>query len=133
MPMDRKLYPANWVEIALAIKIAVSWSCQQCDRPCRQPGEGDDDLIERVKLAGWGHDLSEQEETDEFGLIEMPKLGRFTLTVAHLNHQPSDCRPDNLRALCSVCHCRYDLAAMALKKRLKLERAGQLTLPVRDL
>ena len=31
-----------------------------------------------------------------------------TLTVAHLNHTPSDCRPENLKALCAPCHLRYD-------------------------
>lgn len=31
-----------------------------------------------------------------------------TLTVAHLNHMPEDCRTENLRALCAPCHLRYD-------------------------
>lgn len=33
---------------------------------------------------------------------------RYTLTVAHLNHVPEDCRRENLRALCAPCHLRYD-------------------------
>lgn len=33
---------------------------------------------------------------------------RLTLTVAHINHVESDCREENLIALCSVCHLRYD-------------------------
>ena len=33
---------------------------------------------------------------------------RVVLTVAHMNHTPEDCRPDNLRALCQRCHLRYD-------------------------
>jgi hypothetical protein len=31
-----------------------------------------------------------------------------TLTVAHLNHTPEDCRPENLKAMCAGCHLRYD-------------------------
>lgn len=31
-----------------------------------------------------------------------------TLTVAHLNHTPEDCRPENLKAMCAVCHLQYD-------------------------
>ena len=31
-----------------------------------------------------------------------------TLTVAHLNHTPMDCRPENLKAMCAPCHLRYD-------------------------
>lgn len=30
------------------------------------------------------------------------------LTVAHLDHQPENCAPENLRALCQRCHNRYD-------------------------
>ena len=33
---------------------------------------------------------------------------RRVLTVAHVNHVESDCRPENLVAACSVCHLRYD-------------------------
>ena len=31
-----------------------------------------------------------------------------TLTVAHCNHIGMDCRPENLAAMCSQCHLRYD-------------------------
>ena len=31
-----------------------------------------------------------------------------TLTVAHLNHDEMDCRPENLMAMCAPCHLRYD-------------------------
>lgn len=34
--------------------------------------------------------------------------GRVVLTVAHLNHDPADCRDENLRAMCQRCHLRYD-------------------------
>ena len=30
------------------------------------------------------------------------------LTVAHLDHQPENVDPDNLRALCQRCHLAYD-------------------------
>ncbi|MGH3449557.1 MAG: hypothetical protein ACRDQW_02300, partial [Haloechinothrix sp.] len=33
---------------------------------------------------------------------------RVVLTVAHLNHTPEDCHPDNLRALCQGCHLHHD-------------------------
>lgn len=40
-----------------------------------------------------------------------PKTGKeakIILTIAHLNHEPEDCRPENLRALCQRCHNQYD-------------------------
>jgi 5-methylcytosine-specific restriction endonuclease McrA len=39
-----------------------------------------------------------------------------TLTVAHINHTESDCRDENLIALCSGCHLRYDAPMRALKR-----------------
>lgn len=42
---------------------------------------------------------------------------RNTLTVAHLNHTPEDCRPENLRAMCAPCHLRYDAKHHAETRR----------------
>ena len=36
------------------------------------------------------------------------KLAYVVLTIAHLDHIPEHCDPDNLRALCQRCHNRYD-------------------------
>jgi hypothetical protein len=33
---------------------------------------------------------------------------RVVLTVAHLDHQPENCDPANLRAWCQRCHNAYD-------------------------
>lgn len=130
MPMDRSLYPENWEAIAFEVKQNAGWDCEQCHRPCRRPGESVDELIARIDCIHPKWDLWQQEETAEFGLIEVPKVGRFVLTVAHLNHEPSDCRPENLKALCSVCHLQYDNRQQSTKRRLKRERLGQLTIPL---
>lgn len=132
MPMDRSLYPDNWTEIATGIKQDANWTCQDCGRPCRRPGESNSDLADRLCGSDWWDDFEDRYCVEPWEEPIDGKLSAFTLTVAHLNHIPSDCRPENLKALCSGCHCRYDLADMPLKKRLKRERMGQLTLPVRD-
>lgn len=126
MPMNKSLYPKNWKEIALKIKNAADWHCVGCGRPCRRPGEAIDDL--EVRVGGWP-DAVETVES-ECGNIERFVLGRFTLTVAHLDHQPANCRAENLRAWCAPCHCRYDLNAIrsGAKTAAALERAGQLSL-----
>ena len=33
---------------------------------------------------------------------------RVVLTVAHLDHTPENCHPDNLMAMCQACHLAYD-------------------------
>lgn len=132
IPMDKHRYPKNWDAIATQIKEQAGWCCQGCDRPCRQPGETWDELEERLEGTAWAEDIYESVYDDELGSGLIWKPQRFTLTVAHLNHTPEDCRPENLKALCSVCHLRYDArhhaqSAKANKFR-KREALGQLTL-----
>ncbi|MFM6189718.1 MAG: hypothetical protein ACKPEN_15590 [Planktothrix sp.] len=132
MPMDRKRYPANWNQIATQIKKKANWYCENCNRPCRKPKEDRFQFEDRIKPTPWADELYQEKYDEELGTVFLSKLTRFTLTVAHLNHTPEDCRPENLKALCSVCHLRYDAAhhirsakANRLKKR---EAVGQLTL-----
>ncbi len=42
MPADKRRYPADWNAIALAIKHAADWICQDCGMQCRRPGESFD-------------------------------------------------------------------------------------------
>ena len=114
MPMDRRLYPNDWEAIASGIKQEVNWCCEQCGRPCLHPGESWTDLLKRLN------------HTVEQAIAARER--QFVLTVAHLDHIPQNTDRSNLKALCAPCHCRYDLAQMALKVRLKRERQGQLRL-----
>lgn len=127
--MDRSLYPKNWNSIAFEIKQGVNWVCENCARPCRKSGESLEDFEERViEGSEWAIEYWESVDDDELGscLIRRPK--RFELGVAHLDHIPSNCDRSNLRALCTPCHCRYDLSQMGRKKLLRRERSGQLSL-----
>ena len=131
--MNRALYPKNWEAIARAIKDLAGWSCEDCGRPCRRTGETKEDFVDRIYGSPWLDQLIEEIEDEEFGVIAVPvRYGRFVLTVAHLNHRPSDCRAENLRALCAPCHCRYDLSQMDLKRQISLELQGQLNLLTHD-
>lgn len=129
MPMDRHLYPDNWDEIATAIKTAANWHCQNCGKPCCPSGTNFWDFTAQLAGTQWDEILPDEEELILMEPWEVRSLrASFTLTVAHLNHRPEDCRPENLRALCSVCHLQYDAQFMGTKKRLKAERQGQMTL-----
>ena len=114
MPMQRHLYPDNWEDMALSIKQGVNWICQGCGRRCRKKDEDLETFQKRI-----GRDI-----------ITKDKPGRYTLTVAHLDHNPSNNDAANLKALCTVCHCRYDIhpSSMAQKRKLKRERFGQLVI-----
>lgn len=54
---------------------------------------------------------------------------RVVLTIAHLNHTPEDCRPENLRAWCQRCHLHYDRH----HHRENAARTRRSRHPVRDM
>lgn len=114
MPMDRSRYAPNWDEIALKVKSDAGWECQECGRFCRMPTESWADF----KRSMLGHMTPD----------DLKHPTRFVLTVAHLNQDPSDNDPSNLRALCAPCHLRHDAPYRAANSQAKRERAGQLTL-----
>lgn len=87
-PENRDRYPANWPDIALAIKQRADWRCE-CRGECgRGTHEGRCPNVHKQSAYGTG--------------------SRVILTVAHLNHTPEDCRPEVLRAMCQGCHLHYD-------------------------
>jgi 5-methylcytosine-specific restriction endonuclease McrA len=47
------------------------------------------------------------------------------LTVAHLDHQPENNSPENLRAMCQRCHNRMDapVRRAGIKSRARAQRA----------
>jgi hypothetical protein len=87
-PEQRALYPADWAAISTVVKQAAGWRCQ-CEGECGKVHNG------RCRNAHG------QRSFDNPGYT-------IVMTTAHLNHDPSDCRPENLRAMCPGCHLRYD-------------------------
>ncbi|NJM68543.1 MAG: hypothetical protein HC851_24210 [Acaryochloris sp. RU_4_1] len=121
MPMIKARYPADWDEIALEVKNAAEWTCTQCGKPCRKPG------VEWVHFAYWilithPHWFPLTQEDGE------EKIQRFTLTVAHLDQDPQNNHPSNLKALCAPCHLRFDNPFRQHNTYTKREWLGQMTL-----
>lgn len=132
MPVDLSKYPPNWKTIANQVKKEANWTCEQCDRPCRQPKQSWMDFVEGLQGTSW-YEQTCDEVSDDSGLsalIERPQ--RFTLTVAHLDHDTRNNDRSNLKALCSGCHLRYDAKLHAKNvsatRYRKLEALGQTTL-----
>ncbi|QCS48126.1 HNH endonuclease (plasmid) [Picosynechococcus sp. PCC 11901] len=73
-------YPENWPDIALKVKQAARWRCQECGLKCIEPGQ---------KTKG----------------LSRSEIAKHRLAVHHQNYKPEDNRPENLIALCSACHC----------------------------
>lgn len=130
--MKRHLYPKNWRTIATIIKYLANWKCQQCDRPCLRPNQTWDELYEDFIETGsdWVNEACEFDEKDG-KLTSRHFKGRFILTVAHLDQNPANNEPSNLKALCPTCHNRHDAphrAKNAKRTRYENKHRGQLKL-----
>lgn len=91
---NRLRYPRDWARISLAIRRdRAGWACEAAGCGARQ--------AEPHPITG----------------------SRVVLTVAHLNHRPEDCRPENLMALCQRCHNRLDAAVRAAGLRARRRNA----------
>lgn len=102
-PENAARYPANWKQVRAGILLRATPAGSEHPR-CEQCG---------VPNHSWRN-----RETEEWTFNEMQvetwtcvdhfRVTFIVLTIAHLNHTPEDCRPENLKALCQRCHLRYD-------------------------
>jgi len=59
----------------------------------------------------------------EYGKPHPITGSRVVLSVAHLNHTPADCRPENLAVLCARCHLNYDRQHHTRNLKITVHRA----------
>lgn len=106
MAWDRTLYPPDWEAVSAGVKERAGHRC-----------EGSPAYPDCRAAHGASHPVTKS--------IVM-------LTVGHLDHDPSNCDPANLRAWCQRCHLTYDAALharnAALTRRRQREDAGQVPL-----
>ncbi|MBV7326832.1 hypothetical protein KFU94_00945 [Chloroflexi bacterium TSY] len=107
MPIKRELYPEEWERISFYIRfVRAKGRC-----------EGTEYHPDCRAVHGRKH----------------PETGAVVvLTTAHLDHNPSNNAPENLRSLCQRCHNHFDGMSRQQKKRegrLRVaEQAGQIAL-----
>lgn len=87
-PENRLRYPSDWPAISERIRYERAAGRCECRGEC-----------------GTGHDGRCHARNGEAS----PYTGSLVvLTVMHRNHDPSDCRDENLLAGCQRCHLAYD-------------------------
>lgn len=116
-PENRERYPADWPMISRSIRARANHRCEKCSVP------NGVDIYRGVMECGqhvWRLSDATVHEggfSAEDGKLVMAACWdvcdwrgptRVVLTVAHLDHQPENCDPDNLRAWCQRCHNKYD-------------------------
>lgn len=112
-PEMRALYPPDWPAISLRIRTERAEGRCECVGECGRH-DGPDRC---TAVNGEPHPVTRS---------------KVVLTVAHLNHQPADCRDENLRAMCQRCHLNYDTdhhaETRAASKQAALVAAGVMPL-----
>lgn len=121
-PENRARYPKDWPTISAGIRERARGRCE-CKGECG---------LRHAFVNGKQIDL-----TPDIAVLPGRRCGarngqphpitnsKVVLTVAHLDHQPENCEPENLRAWCQRCHNRYDapMRAAGIKQRRRAAMA----------
>lgn len=115
-PENAALYPANWkTEIRPAILTRAHNCCETCGVLNHAWGwRCAAGVFHQVRKGP----IRDTWPRDERFLRKPPfvlhsnigplKIIEIVLTIAHLDHDPRNCAPENLRAWCQRCHLAYD-------------------------
>ena len=158
-PEQRKLYPAHWPQISRDCRERARWRCQHPGCTAKQysvghwvcfaggqhewrPLEGNnppktaqdhefDNAGEGCNFQGdrWTYKAARAFVDRMWAPTDEDRPTIIVLTVAHLNHDPTDCDPENLRSWCQRHHLAYDAkhhAANAYQTRRARKAIGDL-------
>ncbi|MCR4295491.1 MAG: hypothetical protein NUW21_08150 [Elusimicrobia bacterium] len=90
-PENRARYPVDWKALSNHIRF------ERAEKRCECPGGAEGCGLHRGRRCEEHH-----------GERAKWARGKVILTVAHLDHDPANCRDENLAAMCQRCHLRYD-------------------------
>jgi hypothetical protein len=116
-PEVRWLYPVDWPQLSKMVRFErAKGRCETCGRPHGQQvhhlGDGRWwDEEREVWRDGHGRPVKRLAHYDggaatHLGLVV--RATRVVLAAAHLDHDPTNNRPRNLKALCQRCHLLHD-------------------------
>ena len=129
-PENKHLYPKNWDDIREKILARANNKCELCGLENHKLGFRDKTgkFFKLTKDEKKGYlDGDHDHVLDEYG--DEYKIFKVILTVAHLNHDPTDNKPKNLKALCQKCHNSHDAKTRAINRKKRVsEKSGQKTL-----
>ncbi len=114
-PENRAKYPKNWDDISSAAKWRAGWRCMHPGCTARQYEAGlwEGEIWKAQAEPAETYSQARQNAADlQFSNYGddpgAPKFIVIVLTTMHLDHDPKNCDPDNLRPACQRHHLRYD-------------------------
>ncbi|MCW6511290.1 hypothetical protein [Lichenifustis flavocetrariae] len=121
-PEFKWLYPLDWPQLSAVIRFErAKGRCEMCGRPHGQQVQhlGDGrwfDEERQMWRCGRGRLLPRLIALDSHAMRQT----KVVLATAHLDHDPSNNRPRNLKALCQRCHMLHDRDEHRRQRRLTL-------------
>jgi hypothetical protein len=121
-PDLRWYQPIDWKQISAAIRFdRARGRCEQCARPhgatiTRVP----DGVWFDPVAATWRDDRGREAPWPDIEAYAQRRAWRVVLAAAHLDHDPSNSRPRNLKAFCQRCHLIHDRAEHARRRRVTI-------------
>ena len=126
-PENKSRYPENWKQISEDIRFnRANNRCEFCGVPNYAVGHRDEDgrfvpiagnIYADCAVKGLSYpslnsltftEAKKIADSETFNCLWGYKYIVIVLTVAHLDHQPENCDPENLKAMCQKCHNSYD-------------------------
>lgn len=110
-PENRARYPKNWKDIVAQVRERSGDRCEGSPAfpDCRVPN-GAVGYRDVERWSQLGASVDEAGLASDAAMDDGHKVVRIVLTTGHLNHEPEDCRLENLRHWCQRCHLVYDIA-----------------------
>lgn len=97
-PENLKLYPKFWKWLSYGIRFGRADGGCECSGECGELHQLRE-MLKKVKNCSEAHG---------YPAIWTNRKVKVILTVAHLDHNPRNSDPKNLKAMCQRCHLRYD-------------------------
>lgn len=132
---NKARYPKDWPQISKAIRERAGQKCEKCGVSNGEEilrGTSEDYFPAQCYaiVCGIGAHVYNADTGAVLDAVPVSHLQgwkpvKVVLTVAHLDHQPENCDPDNLRAWCQRCHNAYDapMRRAGIKSRAKANMA----------
>lgn len=121
-PELRWFYPIDWPILSRTIRFGrAQGRCENCGRPhgstVLQLADG---RWLDPAVGSWRDDRGRAAAWPDLLLCVAAQEKRVLIGVAHLDHDPTNNRARNLRALCQRCHLRHDRREHLRRRRLRL-------------
>ena len=113
MPIRKELryfYPIDWPQLSTWVRfVRAKGCCEACGRPHGKIVHhlGDGRWFDEAHET-WRDGRGREVNWPAYGEYRNLKQTRVVLATAHLDHDPGNSRPGNLRALCQRCHMIHD-------------------------